>query len=151
MMENKLNYNVKGIKSFIGMEGPGFNATLYRDKKKVAFVIDSAQGGDYDYQWYDKSEEKILRDYCASLPKYTMYDTEMSVSPDSLLAELVDAYENGKRFTRLCKTSTLFRLKGDNEGEYRSYKHPYSDVMEKMLREKYGDTIIEILNEKYSK
>lgn len=147
MIENKLNYNVKGIKSFIEMEGYGFNATLYRDKKKVAFIIDSAQGGEYDYQWYDKAEEKILSDYCASLPKYTAYDMEMSVSPDSLLAELVDTYENKKRFARLCKTNTLIRLKGDADGEYHKFKYPYNDAMKKHLKDKYGDTVIEILNE----
>lgn len=147
MIENKLDYNVKGIKSFIGMEGSGFNATLYRGKKKVAFVIDSAQGGDYDYQWYDKAEEKILRDYCLSLSKHIAYDMEMDEHPDSLIAELVDAYENKKRFTRLCKTSTLFRIKGDEEGEYRKFRYPYNDAMKKHLRDKYGDTVVEVLNE----
>lgn len=146
-MENKLDYSVKGVKSFIGMEGYGFNATLYRSKKKVAFVIDEAHGGDYIYQWYDKAEEKILRDYCASLPKHIAYDMEMAENPDSLIAELVDAYENNKRLSRLCKSSTLIRLKGDKEGEYRQFKHIYDDAMKKSLKGRYGDNITEILNE----
>ena len=33
------DYSVKNIKSFIGMEGYGFNANLYRGKKKIAFLF----------------------------------------------------------------------------------------------------------------
>ena len=49
------DYEVKGVKSFIGMEGYGFNATLYRKGKKVAFCIDSGDGGMVDIQWLVKS------------------------------------------------------------------------------------------------
>jgi hypothetical protein len=63
---------------------------------------------------------------------------------------LHDKYENDKKFSRLCKNSTLFRLKGDEKGSYRVYKKvPYNEAMKKLLLEKYGDTVEEILNEKY--
>ena len=48
---------LKGIKTFQGMEGVGFNANIYLDGKKVGFVMDSAYGGDYNYE-YDTPEAK---------------------------------------------------------------------------------------------
>lgn len=145
-----LDYNVKGVKSFLGREGYGFNAILYRGKTKIAFVIDDANGGCYHYDWYDKTEDARLREHCDSLPKQTIYDTEISVDPDMLMSELVDKFENDKRFSRLCKNSTVFRLKGDPKDGYQVYKKvPYNEAMKKLLVEKYGDTIEEILNEKY--
>jgi len=147
---NTLDYNVKGVKSFRGMEGYGFNATLYRGKIKIAFVIDEANGGCYHYDWFNRAEDKILRDHCESLPKEVVYDMEIAVDSDMLVGALVDKYENDKRFSRLCKKSTLFRLKGDPDDGYQVYKNtPYNEFMKKFLIDKYGDTLEEILNEKY--
>jgi len=52
-------YNVKNIKSFMGTDGPGFNATLYRGKKRVATLIDSGCGGEVNIQWLDWEEEDV--------------------------------------------------------------------------------------------
>ncbi len=49
----KGGYEVRGIKTFNGMEGAGYNATLYRDGKKVAEVIDDASGGPLMFHWAD--------------------------------------------------------------------------------------------------
>jgi hypothetical protein len=54
-------YEVKNVKSFKGHDGLGFNASLYRDGTKVAFVTDLASGGDIDFNWED-SKAKIR--YC---------------------------------------------------------------------------------------
>lgn len=83
-------YTVKGIKTFVGMEGHGYNASLYRDGKLVAFVIDDASGGALQIEWKDVSnvlvevetkdykgnpwvvkmtnEEKALHEHATSLP-----------------------------------------------------------------------------------
>lgn len=83
-------YAVKGIKTFVGMEGHGYNATLYRDGKPVAFVIDDASGGPLQVEWKDCSapraevttrthagepwvvrmtpEERRLHEHASSLP-----------------------------------------------------------------------------------
>lgn len=53
-------YTVKGVKSFRGNEGYGFNATLYKDGKAIAFVYDDANGGCYMYEWKDKAAEQPL-------------------------------------------------------------------------------------------
>lgn len=52
-------YTVKGIKTFVGMEGHGYNASLYRDGKLVAFVIDDASGGPLQVEWKDHAAGKV--------------------------------------------------------------------------------------------
>lgn len=52
-------YTVKGIKTFVGMEGQGYNASLYRDGKPVAFVIDDASGGPLQVEWKDHAAERL--------------------------------------------------------------------------------------------
>lgn len=83
-------YTVKGIKTFVGMGGHGYNASLYRDGKLVAFVTDDASGGPLQIEWKDVSdglveveakdykgnpwvvkmtnEEKALHEHATSLP-----------------------------------------------------------------------------------
>lgn len=46
-------YSVKGVKTYRGMEGEGFNASLYRNGKRVALVIDDATGGPLMFEWLD--------------------------------------------------------------------------------------------------
>jgi hypothetical protein len=114
-------YTVNGIKSFRGMEGLGFNANLLRDGKKVAFVIDSAQGGCLDIQWVDYKEprvsvsylksgleedklvtrnvtpeEKLLLEYVSTLPKQApdeFWKNGYRIDDETFIANLVDEAE----------------------------------------------------------
>jgi len=56
-------YLVKNVKSFQGREGYGYNANLYRGKKKVAFCKDMANGGDVDIDWIVGKIPKNESDY----------------------------------------------------------------------------------------
>ncbi len=60
-------YTVKGIKFFEGEEGTGFNATLYRNGKRIARVSDYAHGGPLDIRFEDDSEESELQRHVDSL------------------------------------------------------------------------------------
>lgn len=106
------DYSVKNIKTFMGREGHGFNANLYRGKKKIAFVIDDASGGEVDVDWtvgippknkadyptekaYDKAwdsyrnarkeEADLLNAHLAKLPKVksSFGDGKMELTVDS--------------------------------------------------------------------
>lgn len=48
------NYGVSKVKVFVGIEGHGFNATLMRDGKPVALVIDDASSGPTMFNWLDE-------------------------------------------------------------------------------------------------
>ena len=50
-----MNIQIKHMKTCIGREGYGFNASLYVDGKKIAFIMDDANGGPEDGD--DKEED----------------------------------------------------------------------------------------------
>ena len=166
-----MNYEVKNVKGFMGEDCPGFNATLYRDGQKVATVIDSGNGGMTDFHWVDWQaphvDIKFTNDEGKEVSfKWTPEEAKLheaiqgqtwsfegkvmgQKSTEMFVAELVGAFENDRRFKRLCKTQTLFHVKGDEEGSYRIIKAVYSKRVKDFLVTKYGDKVEAILNEKY--
>lgn len=129
------NYEVKNVKTFRGMEGQGFNATLYRDGKRVAFVIDEGCGGCLLFEWEQghgnvaqrgdgTDEAKVLRDYAATLPAVTdtgmMLDpaTPFTYQPDSehVVNELVTDYLQRRDLTRILKR-VVIKLPDNKPGE----------------------------------
>lgn len=130
------SYTVKGVKSFIGNEGHGFNATLYRDGKAVAFVYDDASGGPVCFEWKDRAdglvevqtktydgkpwtvkmtnEEKRLHDLCASMPKQKFEGMELDVTMDILVGDLVNDALLLKDVARMTKGKIAF-IKADGK------------------------------------
>ena len=158
----------KGIKTFLGSEGHGFNATLWVNGRKAATVIDSADGGTYRWHWTDKFAEKIFEAYVGTLPEEVHYweptpingpkpeptaTNSFTFKPDadSVMGKLVDDALNARRFARLMKTKTVFRLKSDKDGDWRTLNGgPYSPAARAWLEKKYGDDLGEIMNERKS-
>jgi len=165
-----MNYEIKNIKSFMGEDCPGYNATLYREGKKIAFLIDSGNGGMLDVQWADRDvkyvsvdwinsdgkpvtfkchpEEKLIRDSIRG-KTWDFEGQDMGqIDLDHHLACLVQDAENDARFKRMCKKETLFRLKTDPKGEYRRCPAVFSKRVKDLLLIKFGEIEV-ILNEKY--
>lgn len=111
-------YTAKNIVTFNGMEGGGFNASLYRDGKRVAHVIDDASGGPLIVDWLDKekaewevvghsgaiitvkgtAEEKFLVEYLKTLPPMETdfvgsdgEDVTLDWNVDLFVSEIVNA------------------------------------------------------------
>ena len=151
----KHGYTVRDIKTFRGMEGEGFNATICRDGREIAFVIDDATGGDVHIQWADArsqgAEEKRLLEFLKTLPKERWEDTEYDVTPDIFLATLVEQAQTEKRLRRLFRTETLFRLRDDptDNDKWRTLKAPFSPGVKAQLVKAYGDRLVHVLNEDY--
>ncbi|GAH34833.1 unnamed protein product, partial [marine sediment metagenome] len=55
----KPKYTIKNIKTFRGHDGQGYNATLYRDGKRIAVLIEFASGGPLDIEWLDRDEKRV--------------------------------------------------------------------------------------------
>ncbi|MEW5833362.1 MAG: hypothetical protein AB1763_11060 [Campylobacterota bacterium] len=122
-------YTLKNVKTFSGMEGRGFNASLYRDGKKVAEVRDDATGGPLRFDWADalqpkvvidafdyagnpirfngSEEEKRLHDFCNALPQRESNGRTLRVDPDWYVSELVDTADLMKRVKRHMKTKVV--------------------------------------------
>lgn len=55
-----MSYEVRAVKGFMGEDCPGYNATLFRDGKKVAFVICHGNGGEDTVEWEDAGKVKMV-------------------------------------------------------------------------------------------
>lgn len=85
-------YSVKGITTFVGMEGHGYNATLYRDGKAVAFAIDDASGGPLSVEWKVSSEEQLMAEHVAKMPLRECDWADPSTGRPALLAVASDLF-----------------------------------------------------------
>jgi len=173
--KKNFEYVVKNVKTFIGMEGHGFNASLYRNGKKVAFVIDSAQGGCFDFQWTDweepkvdiniisykgephtfqgTPEEKILTELVETLPKAKseVFPDGVKETVDGFVAILIDQFERKKWLKRNLKKCFVFQV-GNKIGseEYLMFKkHPNltKERVIKLIEKKYPNQKYKLLGE----
>lgn len=166
-----MNYTVRKVKSFRGMEGFGMNAELLKDGKPVAFVIDEGNGGEMNFEWYDHKaprvevngigfggetikfkgtpEEADLYAFCATIPptpsEYEWNKGNMNyTTPDIYIEGLVAAVEEQQRLKKAAKTKTMFTVNGV---EY-SINAPYTPAIKVHLEAKYP-TGLKILNTEF--
>lgn len=171
-----MRYTVKNVKFFIGNEGHGFNASLYRDDNKVCLVIDDASGGDYQYQWVDwkankvevkganfsgdvysyqgTPEEAMLHKFVSKLPweQEEFMDRPHPITPDDFVCKLVTEYEKAISFKKACKKGLCIQV-GDQIGtnEYIIFKgiNSKDERIPGILKQRYPKQKVVILNEVY--
>ena len=155
----KHDYNVKNVKFFRGMEGQGFNSTLYRGNIKVADVDDDGNGGCFHFYYHSKKEEDTFLNFLKTIPEYE-YVNEIGSSrfvwkfdEDSFVNHIVNEYDIKKRtesaYKRKCKKSTVVLLKSHKLGQYLVYKSPYSETLKERIKITHGKDLLEIVNERY--
>ena len=109
MAKLKQLYSVKGVKTFRGHHGYGFNATLYMGKKKVAVAVELATGGDMEFQLEDQNELEKLEIMCTKVGdvpslvnigegKQEIWLIPYSIS--SFVFDLVEDYKENKRLNK---------------------------------------------------
>lgn len=153
-------YTVSKIRTFIGNEGHGFNATLHRDGKVVAEMINDASGGSIDFRWLDRSkgsskEEEIYRDYI----KEFRPDDKIGSGDDQYLyldlfaEELVDAELSARTWKRICKKNTIVQIGKDIGTEkYRRFNGIGIEVRKFVLEfvtKRFQGQKFKILNDDY--
>ncbi len=145
-----MEYTVKNVKTFKGTDGPGFSATLYRDEIKIASVLDEGDGGDMSFMWDRPAEAGLFKEYCETQPPMPMEGHDpLPMTTDIMVGRLVDNYTALAEQRRWCKGKIVFRLKGDKEGQWRTLKGVYSKPVDNILKDKFGDTLEEILNKRF--
>lgn len=140
-------YTVAKVKSFMGMDCPGFNATLLRNGKKVAEVIQDGSGGETMVHWASGQESDLFAAFLLG-KTYTFNGAVENHNTETMIGQLVDDFENKKKIKRWCKTQTVFRVAGDQDGTYRTLKTIYCPKTVEFIRQKYGNTIVELYDEK---
>lgn len=146
------DYTVKNIKSFRGHEGYGFNVDLCCNGKKVAFVMDQADGAPVHIEWESSKDKEDLKNHIKDMT-YTFYDVVYPMTIDIFITEIVDKVENEKKRIaqekRWIKKETVFHLKDQKEGEYRTVKAPFCKKVKDFVVNKYDDQVEYFLNERY--
>lgn len=123
------SFSVKNIKTFRGMEGQGFEATIYWNGKRAGTVTNEATGGDFRFFWDDRAAEKALDAYAAALPLDTTYG-EPGIQPnaDMVIEELVCTVLDERDVTRLMAKEFLLVIPGRGIVPLRYGKHKTADV-----------------------
>ena len=153
----------------MGREGHGFNASLYRGKKKVAFVMDSADGGMLDIDWLvdcspktdateadwakykaERNEEiNLLKTHIATLPSVELHGQTLTVDIDWFIVELVETTKINAKLKRQCKTKTLFRTTSNKIEEHFVIAAKLDEKLRNHLQSKYGKELVEIINDRF--
>lgn len=161
---------VKSLKSCLGNEGYAYSATLYFDGKRVGEVRDDGNGGEPFVHFFKKVGGKIVRDeeakkrvlaYVEEQPEVDMgpHPADRSktwmLKPDLswVVGQVVDQALEEAQFKKWCRTKVCFRLKGDEEGTWRTIKANFKKEGARVkahLVKEYGDRIEEILNERFA-
>ena len=133
---NNCKFQVKGVKTFTGREGYGINANLYYENKKVAFLLDSGNGGmlDIDWNWGSKDDKPYvpaivkeaklyLETLVNTLPKKSMWG-EYDFDDEGIVNTLIDGYLAKQDFNKVLKKVSV--VPSDNK--IASYKAKASDL-----------------------
>jgi len=146
---------IKKLKSCKGTEGDAFSCNLYVDGKKAASVTQGGHGGGNDYHWNDEATEKRVYDWVGTLPPETVdfdnvHMVVMKSNLDVVIAKIIDAVEFKKKLKALCRKNIVFSLKGDDGKEqYMTINRKYDPGLKAAMIRKYGDSLGEIVNERY--
>lgn len=148
------NYTITKVKQFRGREGYGLNATILKDGKPIAFVLDQADGGDVQFDFTNpgqnaksyamhspgaRAEEAAFIEFCQKWWTESGADKEWAeefakvggsrwreseTSPRLIMDRWVSSLVDAEKFNRMSKKNTLFRLKGDSRGMWRKVNIP---------------------------
>jgi len=147
-------YSVKGVKSFMGQEGLGYECTLYKDGKRIGTVTDTCDGGEMLQMYLKGDGEKALEAYCLTLPKNTFTsdgkEHSYHIDPCIFVGRLVDKFETDKRNKKNCKTKTLVEVEENGEKVVYAYKCKFSQEIKQKIKDRdYPDTDVVFVNERY--
>jgi hypothetical protein len=153
-----MKIEVQGYRSCRGNEGDAFSLTLVLDGKKAARVTYDGWGGEYRFDW--TPGDKTVRPgataarflaYVDSLPPKDFGDGlgVMKLDADMVVGAAIDRMLEERALRRLCTTKLVFRLRGDEPGEWRTLRAPYRPAIAAALRAERGDALEEIANERF--
>ena len=153
---------LRNVKEYAGLshDSIAFNAELWIDGKLAAHVEDDGHGGAVFFRYVDRMHgkskfETAFNAWVAAMPPTSADDDfgPMDMDAELRVSQELDRVNLEKVTKRKCARNTLIRLVGDGEHEYRTFKpaRKYTPAFAAQLREKHGDNLIEILNERFTK
>ena len=144
-----MNVTLKALKvnKSFSEETTCFTANIYVDGKKAGTARNRGCGGPTQIDFNDRKMHDKFNAYCATLPE-TKWG---KVSDENFIDDLVYEMSVLADYKRVCRTKTAYRLKGGSKTDYWCMSTKYSPKVKAWLENKYGDKLIEIINETIKK
>lgn len=123
-----------------------FEAFMYWNGKNVGFAENSGKGAPTEYHFKDKAIEVEVMAWAAQQP---VESTDEFASPfEMVLDALVYREDTAKQLARMCRKGLAYRLKSDPKGQWTVVNRPYTPERAQALKEKYGDQLDMIAQER---
>jgi len=115
-------FTIKNFKTWSTYDGGGYQFTLYYDGKKYAHVHNDGNGGWVTVDCYNEADQKEFDSYIDGLPKWksSIDGSDMNMTTDIFMDELVNDYELAKKLAKAKKKGTTFRLLTDGKNMFRT-------------------------------
>jgi hypothetical protein len=128
-----------------------FSAEIWTSEGvKVARVSNDGLGGCNSYDAFgdyrSSAELKAFEAWCKAQPSRLFYGITLPSNPDMCVFSMLKEWAEQKWLKRQCRTRTLYRVKGDPDGEWRTLNLPWEDHFKTFLETKYGDSLESIAN-----
>ena len=143
------------IARFLSEETTAFSAQLWVDGEYIADVSNEGHGGNnrimhrFDGKGLNTRDKvQAFEAWCEAQPPHQDEYGSLDMSADFYISLMVDDYQEQQQIKRWCKTKTVIQLKGDELGEFRTYKRPYDPEFAQRIRNTEPN-LVEILNERY--
>jgi hypothetical protein len=142
-------FALKGVKTFRGMEGEGFNAKILKDGQLLCLAMNAGNGGQSRYEWHSDAARKSLEDLVeekrAEIPADQVtegFNDRKLFNMDILIEEMLCAFLEEKSLLRVLKKKTIF----ETGGKMLQIPKPYGPEVKAFLQKKYPTDLV-ILNE----
>ena len=145
-----MKIELRKVKGHDGPDSFCFVADLYVDGKKQCQVSDDGHGGSIHFDDLRVCDQ--LNIYANSLPEISFgdgMDGTFKQDADWLVRDALDTYLENKQLKKACTKKTLFRLVGDEAGNWYTIKEPYSPSVESYIKKTYGNKLEEIANDRF--
>ena len=162
-------FKVKGYKSWHAREGVGAEATLYKDGKKIGWVIDEGVGGEVELRATGEDFRMVVN-FLTTLPRYEFndywkeqYDEEWDGENKSELEfwkvfnfanVMLEEAEEQIQLRKSCKTKILVRYEGEKDFRQFQTKWPKDTlgqimIMSQLIKQVQPNVIAEFINKRF--
>lgn len=155
---------VKNVKTFGGMENPGWSCDLLLEGKKIGSATERGIGADVELDIKKPEDHKRLHEHCLDLYKAAGKNLDLldTVKPfngyasdflvECAVGPLVSQFEQDKKIKGWCRTQIVFQTAEGHRLEphkYRTIKKKYDPSVDRAeMQKRYGADVI-ILNDRF--
>lgn len=133
-----MRFTLKGLRSWTGADGIGYQASLYADGLRTAHFTDDGNGGSMRWKIFNQPGMDAFRALA-----HTSYPTLSETDAvDMLAARMSDMEALRAKYRRMTAKETVFYRPATPMGEYLTVKRPLDDKVRAFILRKYPDAVI---------